>query len=66
VYHIDLYRIEREDDLEQLGWADIISANALIIVEWPERAGRHLPSDHLPITLDYAPEEPARRLLLAG
>lgn len=66
VYHVDLYRIERENDLEQLGWSDIVSANALVIVEWPERAGRHLPPDHVPILLDYAPDDPSHRLVFAG
>jgi tRNA threonylcarbamoyladenosine biosynthesis protein TsaE len=66
VYHIDLYRIERVEELEQIGWSDIIASNALVIVEWPERAGNLLPPDHLPIVLDYDPERPDRRLLLAG
>ena len=66
VFHIDLYRLERVEDLEQIGWSDIVASNALIIVEWPERAGDMLPSDHLPIVLDYDPERPDRRLLLAG
>lgn len=66
VFHIDLYRIERTDDLEQIGWSDIIASNALVIIEWPERAGDMLPSGHLPIALDYAAGEPDRRILLAG
>ena len=66
VYHIDLYRIGKPDDLEQLGWSDIVASNALVIVEWPEHAGWLLPADHVPISLDYAPGMPDRRLLLAG
>jgi tRNA threonylcarbamoyladenosine biosynthesis protein TsaE len=66
VFHIDLYRIERTEELEQLGWADIVDSNALVIVEWPERAGNLLPAGHLPIVLDYAPDHPDCRLLLAG
>ena len=66
VFHIDLYRIERKEDLEQIGWSDIVNSNALVIVEWPERAGSLLPAGHLPIALDYAPGKPDYRLLLAG
>lgn len=66
VFHIDLYRIERKEDLEQLGWSDIVNSNALVIVEWPERADDLLPADHLPIALDYAPGRPDHRVLLAG
>jgi tRNA threonylcarbamoyladenosine biosynthesis protein TsaE len=66
VYHVDLYRLEHEDELTNIGWDDVVSAHALIIVEWPERARTSLPPGHLPIVLDYLPGDSARRLLLAG
>lgn len=66
VFHIDLYRIEHVEELAQIGWGEIIESNALIIVEWPERAGNQLPAGHVPIVIDYAPDRPDRRLLLAG
>lgn len=66
VYHIDLYRLERESDLEQIGWDDIMRSNALVLVEWPERAGAQLPANHVPVALDYAPDAPDRRILFAG
>jgi tRNA threonylcarbamoyl adenosine modification protein YjeE len=66
VFHIDLYRVESPDQLTNLGWDEIIGSRSLIIVEWPERAGARLPEDHLPIDLDYVPDDPTRRILLAG
>ena len=66
VFHIDLYRIESPDQLTNIGWDEIVSARALILVEWPERAGSRLPEDHVPIDLDYMQGDPARRILLAG
>ena len=66
VFHVDLYRIESPDQLINIGWDEIVVARALILVEWPERAGTRLPEDHLPIDLDYMPADPARRILLAG
>ena len=66
VYHVDLYRLEHEDELINIGWDDVVSAHALIIVEWPERACASLPHDHLQIVLDYLPGDSTRRLLLAG
>jgi tRNA threonylcarbamoyladenosine biosynthesis protein TsaE len=66
VFHIDLYRIESADQLTNIGWDEIVSARALILVEWPERAGNRLPEDHLSIDLDYVQGDPARRILLAG
>jgi tRNA threonylcarbamoyl adenosine modification protein YjeE len=66
VFHVDLYRIDSPDQLTNIGWDEIVVARALILVEWPERAGARLPDDHLPIDLDYMPGDPARRILLAG
>ncbi|HET9775964.1 MAG TPA: tRNA (adenosine(37)-N6)-threonylcarbamoyltransferase complex ATPase subunit type 1 TsaE [Gemmatimonadaceae bacterium] len=66
VYHIDLYRLESPDQLTNLGWDEIVSSRALVLVEWPERAGERLPEDHVPIDLDYVPDDPGRRILLAG
>ncbi len=36
VYHIDLYRINGEGELEFLGWSDL--QDGLRLIEWPERA----------------------------
>jgi tRNA threonylcarbamoyladenosine biosynthesis protein TsaE len=66
VYHIDLYRLESPDQLTNLGWDEIVSSRALVLVEWPERAGERLPEDHVSIDLDYVPDDPGRRILLAG
>ena len=66
VFHIDLYRIESPDQLTNLGWDEIVQARALILVEWPERAGSRLPEAHLSIDLDYMPHDASRRILLAG
>jgi tRNA threonylcarbamoyladenosine biosynthesis protein TsaE len=66
VYHLDLYRLQRPSELVNLGWDEIVIAHALVIVEWPERAGELIPPDHVPIDLEYAPSDPDRRVLLAG
>lgn len=66
VFHIDLYRLDASDQLTNLGWDDILSSHSLVLVEWPERGGERIPADHLPIDLDYVPDDPARRILLAG
>ena len=65
VYHLDLYRLNGPDELTNLGWDDIIAASALVLVEWPDRAGARLP-DHVPIDLEHLDGDESRRLLLAG
>ena len=66
VYHLDLYRLRGPDDLPNLGWDDILGAEALVLIEWPERASDMLPRDHVPIQLQHLPSDPTRRLLYAG
>jgi tRNA threonylcarbamoyladenosine biosynthesis protein TsaE len=65
VFHVDLYRIESPDQLTNIGWDEIVSAHALVIIEWPERAKGALPA-HVPIDLEHLPSDPTRRVLLAG
>ena len=65
VYHLDLYRLRDESELTNLGWDDVMSSHALVLVEWPERAGHRLPP-HVPLDLEYVADDPSRRLLLAG
>lgn len=38
VLHVDLYRVESEDDLQSTGFWDLLNhrAQALVIIEWPE------------------------------
>jgi len=36
--HIDAYRIEKEGELERLGWEDLCrNPENIILIEWPER-----------------------------
>lgn len=66
VFHIDLYRLDNEAQLTNIGWDDILAERALVIVEWPERAGNLMPEGHLHIDIEYLAEDPTRRILLAG
>lgn len=45
VRHMDLYRLENEEEAERSGIAEMLSDNALNLVEWPERIPGLMPSD---------------------
>jgi tRNA threonylcarbamoyladenosine biosynthesis protein TsaE len=66
VFHLDLYRLVSPAELTNLAWDEILSEEALILIEWPERAGDRIPRDHVPISLQHLPNEPDRRLFYAG
>lgn len=51
IYHIDLYRISDEEELEYLGWSDL--DDGFRIIEWPERAPGLRQQADLELRLDY-------------
>lgn len=55
VAHLDLYRLRDPEELWELGWEELGQGAEIVMVEWPERAGEHLPSDRWDIHL-LAPE----------
>ena len=48
IYHFDLYRLENERDVIELGWDDAVF-DGICLVEWPERAAGLLPDDRIDI-----------------
>lgn len=54
VMHVDLYRIEHVDELDELG-LDEAREESVLLIEWPERASGRWP-DALALTLDFAPD----------
>ena len=66
VHHLDLYRLgEAARELETLGYRDIRALPGLVVVEWPERAGKGLGAPDLAITLEHRPDGRAMRLVAA-
>ena len=51
LYHIDLYRLERAEELAALGLDEIFDREAVVLIEWGERFPRHLPPDRMEIHL---------------
>lgn len=43
--HMDLYRLSGEDDVLAVGWEDYLQEGAVLVVEWPERAGSLVPRE---------------------
>ncbi len=51
LWHFDLYRLERPEDVWELGYEDALE-DGVILIEWPERIGALAPSDALEINLE--------------
>lgn len=51
--HMDLYRLTGEDDVLAIGWEDYRSEGAILVVEWPERAGTLIPASAKHVILTH-------------
>ncbi len=43
VYHVDCYRLRSPDEARDLGFEDMAREQAIVLIEWPERAGEWAP-----------------------
>jgi tRNA threonylcarbamoyladenosine biosynthesis protein TsaE len=53
IYHLDLYRLNTEEEIEELGFLEFIYGQGATIIEWPERLGGLQPGDALSVGLDF-------------
>ena len=69
VYHFDLYRIEDESELEELGLDDAF-ADGISLIEWPDRLGGRMNSllagNRLDVVLSQGQTPEQRRAELSG
>lgn len=55
--HIDLYRIESDNELEVLKFNELLlDPTALVLVEWAERASALMPRDALDVSIEMRDE----------
>ena len=62
VWHCDLYRLAGPEEAAELGLEDA-AAEAICLIEWPERLGPLTPPERLELTLAPGADEGARRLI---
>jgi tRNA threonylcarbamoyladenosine biosynthesis protein TsaE len=56
-YHLDLYRLDTEAEIETLGLDDLFDRDSAILIEWGERFPRLMPPDRIEIELTPQPDE---------
>ena len=64
VHHFDLYRLADPEELEYLGARDLLSGEAVSLVEWPERGQGFLPGADVEIYLSH--REAGRQVRVIG
>ncbi|NQY10381.1 MAG: tRNA (adenosine(37)-N6)-threonylcarbamoyltransferase complex ATPase subunit type 1 TsaE [Flavobacteriales bacterium] len=51
ICHFDFYRIEDKSELYDLGYEEYFYSDSICFVEWPEKVGNLLPSEHIAVNL---------------
>ena len=65
VYHIDLYRLDRAEEVATLGLDEIFDRESVVLIEWGERFPQFLPEDRMEIRLEALPTE-GRRIAVSS
>jgi tRNA threonylcarbamoyladenosine biosynthesis protein TsaE len=56
LFHFDLYRLEGEQEIADLGFEEYLEQRGVIVVEWAERLGSLTPSEYLRVNITRSGE----------
>ena len=56
IYHFDFYRIQRLEEVYDMGYEDYFYSGALCVIEWPELVEELLPGDAVKVTIEEQPD----------
>ncbi len=60
VYHFDMYRIETYDDLYSTGFFDLLSSDAILIIEWSENIENVLEDNTIYVSIELGENDNSR------
>ena len=63
LYHMDLYRLDRLEEVIELGLDDYLYGRGVCVVEWAEKALDMFPKEHLLVEMSYL-SDTSRNLVL--
>jgi tRNA threonylcarbamoyladenosine biosynthesis protein TsaE len=66
IHHVDVYRLERLQEVLDLGFEDLLDAPGVVFVEWGSAIEPLLPDAHLEVELVVAEATEDRRVVLRG
>jgi tRNA threonylcarbamoyladenosine biosynthesis protein TsaE len=65
LYHIDLYRVDTDRELETLGLDDLMGPDSILLIEWGEKVARFVRERNVEIILERIGEDD-RRIQVTG
>ena len=66
VFHMDLYRLENEDDLLSVGYEDYLGRRGYLLSEWSEKIPSAIPDDAIRVTISKTDGENGRKITVDG
>lgn len=64
IYHVDLYRIKSEEELNEIGFRDCMySEDAIKLVEWSEHAGNIIPDVRWTVHITFDADNDNERII---
>lgn len=66
LYHFDVYRIQDEEEMYEIGYEEYVYSDAVSVIEWAENIKEILPGKRYEITIekDYDKHEDFRRITI--
>ena len=61
--HMDLYRLDNAEDIEDLGYEEYFFGKGVVVVEWADRALGYLPDDHIQILFERVEDSENERII---
>lgn len=65
VYHLDAYRVAGADDLEAIGFSELLEQGGVVIVEWASKVAEALPKGTVKLSIEVVGEN-ARKFEIDG
>jgi tRNA threonylcarbamoyladenosine biosynthesis protein TsaE len=62
--HVDVYRLDRVQELHDIGLEELIEERAVTLVEWGDVVAAYLPAERLDVRLDPGPGDDDRAVTL--
>lgn len=63
IYHLDLYRLENEEEAIRAGVEDCLYSGEICLVEWPEKAAHLFPDDTVQVRIELV-DDKTRQLII--
>ena len=60
LYHFDVYRLDRAEDLYELGYEEYFFGEGVSVIEWADKVRELIPEEALTIYMEYGEQEGER------